>query len=70
MGIIDTGFDPGEHTIVSNASHTTTLLAPIPGLSPSRTFPLSGAGPGTGFVNSLFDLPCHPLLSPRSPLCA
>ncbi len=38
MGIIDTGTDPGEHNIISNASRAAILPS-------SRPFPLSGTGP-------------------------
>lgn len=46
MGIIDTGTDPGEHSIISNASHTTTLLAHILKAPVSPPLPIIGRRPG------------------------
>lgn len=45
MGIIDTGTDPGEHNIISNASRTTIFLAHILKAPVSPSLPIIGRRP-------------------------
>ncbi len=76
MGAIGTGTDPGEHTIISNAACTTIFLAHILKAPVYPSLPIIGRRPGFRPLPTItgrgrgFDLSCHPLFSPQSPLCA
>ena len=63
MGIIDTGTDPGEHHIISNASRAAILPAHIVKAPLLPSLPIIGHRPLpiiTGRMRG-FDLSCHPL---------